>query len=151
MAELSVIEEREIGAPADKVYSFIADLRHHHQHYLPPSFGEIRVEEGGYGAGTIYRVNVTFAGSTRELHMRMDEPIPGKVITEADLHAPMVTTWTITPAGAACRVRVATVWTSASGLPGLIERLFAPGVMRKTYRDELTRLDRYAREQASAA
>jgi hypothetical protein len=151
MAELSVIEEREIGAPADKVYGYIADLRQHHQHFLPPSFGKLRIEEGGYGAGTIYRVDVTFAGSTRELHMQMDEPIPGKVITEADLHTPMVTTWTLTPSGATCRVRIATVWTSASGPAGLVERLFAPGVMRKTYRDELNRLDRYAREQASAA
>ena len=151
MAELSVVEEREIGAPADKVYGYIADLRQHHQHFLPPSFGELRIEEGGYGAGTIYRVDVTFAGSTRELHMKMDEPIPGKVITEADLHTPMVTTWTITPDSATCRVRVATVWTSANGITGLIERLFAPGVMRKTYRDELGRLDRYAREQAGVA
>lgn len=149
MAELSVVEEREIGAPADKVYGYIADLRQHHQHFLPPSFGELRIEEGGYGAGTIYRVDVTFAGSTRKLHMRMEEPVPGKVITEADLHTPMVTTWTLTPNGATCRVSIATVWTSVSGPAGLVERLFAPGVMRKTYRDELNRLDQYAREQAS--
>jgi hypothetical protein len=29
-------------------------------------------------------------------------------------------------------------------------RFFAPGVMRKVYREELVRLDRYAREQAGA-
>ena len=151
MAELSVVAESQIGAPADTVYSYIADLREHHQQFLPPSFGEIRIEEGGYGAGSIYRVNVTFAGSTRELHMRMDEPTPGRVLTESDLHTPMVTTWTVTPDGANCHVRIATTWTSASGLSGLMERLFAPGVMRKTYRDELSRLDRYAREQTTAA
>jgi ribosome-associated toxin RatA of RatAB toxin-antitoxin module len=149
MAQLSVIEEASVGAPADRVYSFIADMKNHHQHFLPPSFGEIRVEEGGYGAGTVYRVNVTFAGRTRELHMRVDEPEPGRVISEADLESPMVTTWTITPEGAArCHVRLETHWPSTGGFQGLLERLFAPGMMRKTYRDELARLDRYAREQA---
>lgn len=151
MTRLSVVEEGRIGAPADRVYGYIADLREHHQRFLPPSFGEIRIEEGGYGAGTIYRVNVTFVGSTRELHMRMDEPIPGRVIIESDLHAPLATTWTVTPDGAGCRVQIATTWASASGLTGLMERLFAPEVMRKTYRDELGRLDRYARERSSAA
>lgn len=150
MAQLSVVEEGLVGAPAEKVYGLIADMRNHHQRFLPPSFGEIRVEEGGYGAGTIYRVNVTFAGRVRELHMRVDEPTPGRVLTESDLHSPMKTTWTLTPEGTGCRVRIATDWTSAGGFSGLIERLFAPGVMRKVYRDELARLDRYAREQAGA-
>jgi ribosome-associated toxin RatA of RatAB toxin-antitoxin module len=150
MAQLSVVEEGMVGAPAEQVYGLIADMRQHHQQFLPPSFGEIRVEEGGYGAGTVYRVNVTFAGQVRELHMRVDEPEPGRVLTESDLHSPMQTTWTLTPDGAGCRVRIATGWTSAGGFQGLIERLFAPGVMRKVYRDELARLDRYARQQAGA-
>jgi ribosome-associated toxin RatA of RatAB toxin-antitoxin module len=150
MAQLSVVEEGAVGAPADQVYGLIADMREHHQHFLPPSFGDLRVEEGGYGKGTIYRVNVTFAGRVRELHMRMDEPAPGRVMTESDLDSPMITTWTLTPEGTGCRVRIATEWTSAGGFQGFIERLFAPGVMHKVYKDELVRLDRYAREQAGA-
>ena len=151
MVQLRVVEERPIGAPADQVYGYIAGIREHHHRFLPPSFSDLRVEEGGYGAGTIFRVNVTFAGRTRELHLRVDEPIPGRVLTESDLNTPMTTTWTVTPQGAGCRVRIATTWPSAGGLQGFLERLFAPGVMRKTYRDELVRLDRYAREQAGAA
>jgi hypothetical protein len=104
---------------------------------------------GGYGAGTVYRVDVTFAGRTRELHMRVDEPESGRVSSESALHSPMVTTWTLSPEGAAgCRVRLETTWPSTGGFQGLLERLFAPGVMRKTYLDELARLNRYAREQA---
>jgi hypothetical protein len=150
MAQLSVVEEGTVGAPAERVYSLIADMRQHHQQFLPPSFGEIRVEAGGCGAGTVYRVSATFAGQVRELHMRVDEPEPGRVLTESDLHSPMKTTWTLTPDGAGSRVRIATDWTSAGGFQGLIERLFAPGVMRKVYRDELVRLDRYARQQVGA-
>ena len=147
MAQLNVIEEGAVGAPADRVYEYIANTSEHHRHFLPPSFSDLRVEEGGYGAGTIFRVRVTLAGNTRDLHMRVGEPLPGRVLTESDLHSPMITTWTVTPDTAGCRVRIATEWTSASGLQGFLERLFAPGAMRKIYRDELVRLDRYARSQ----
>lgn len=151
MGRLRVVEEGFVGAPAERVYGYIADLREHHPRFLPPSFGELRIEEGGYGAGTVYRVTVSFAGSTRELHMRVDEPEPGRVITETVLDAPMTTTWTVTPEGAGCRVRLETVWTGAGGFQGVLESLFAPLAMRRVYRDELARLDRYAREQAGAA
>lgn len=151
MGRLRVVEERAIGAPAERVYRYIADVREHHPRFLPPSISDLRVEEGGYGAGTVYRVNVGFAGSTRELHMRVDEPEPGRVITETVLDSPMATTWTVTPEDAGCRVRLETVWTGAGGFQGVLERLFAPLAMRRTYRDELARLDRYAREQAGAA
>ena len=151
MVQLSVVEEGSVGAPAAQVYDFVADMRQHHHRFLPPSFSDLRVEEGGYGAGTIFRVSVTFAGRSRELHMRVDEPTPGRVLTESDLDSPMITTWTITPEGAGCRVQIATTWPSTGGLNGFLERLFAPGVMRRVYRDELVRLDRYAREQAVAA
>lgn len=150
MVQLSVIEAGAVGAPAKRVYRYVADMRQHHQHFLLPSFGQIRVEDGGYGAGTVYGVPITLAGRTRQLHMRVDEPQPGRVISESGLDSPLVTTWTITPKGAGCRVQIATTWPSTGGLQGLIERLLAPGVMRRVYRDELARLDRYAREQAGA-
>jgi hypothetical protein len=81
--------------------------------------------------------------------MRVEEPEPGRVISEKDVHSPMVTTWTLTPDGTGCHVRLETHWPSTGGVQGLLERLFAPGMMRKTYRDELARLDRYARELAA--
>jgi hypothetical protein len=36
------------------------------------------------------------------------------------------------------------------GLQGMIERLMVPWMLGKMYREELTLLDRYAREQAAA-
>jgi uncharacterized protein YndB with AHSA1/START domain len=150
MAQLTVSEEVTIGAPVDRVYTYIADMRQHHHHFLPPNFSDFTVEEGGYGEGTVFRARVTMAGRSRELRMRVAEPKPGRVITESSLLAPMVTAWTITPQGKHCRVHLETTWESASGLEGVLERLFTPGMMRRLYRDELARLDRYAREQVNA-
>lgn len=150
MAKLTLTEEGKVGAPADRVYTYIADMRKHHPHFLPPNFSDFTVEEGGYGEGTIFRTRVTFAGRGRELRMRVAEPTPGRVMTESDLSTPMVTVWTIIPDGTSCRVHLETKWETASGFQGLLERLFSPGMMRRLYRDELARLDRYAREQAAA-
>jgi hypothetical protein len=33
MAQLSVVEEGAVGAPADRVYGLIADMRVHHQRW----------------------------------------------------------------------------------------------------------------------
>ena len=149
MAELRVTHERPIAVPAERVYQYIADLRDHHPRWLPPNFTEFQVEEGGVGAGTIFRARVRLGGGSRDFRIRVDEPEPGRVIREVDILAPLVTTWTVTPEGDHCRVRLETVWSSAGGLAGLLERLVAPGLMQRMYADELDRLDRYAREQAT--
>lgn len=51
--------------------------------------------------------------------------------------------------GDASRVRIETIWQGAGGIGGLVERLFAPLVVRRLYADELARLDRYVRRQAA--
>ncbi len=150
MAELCATYERPISAPAERVYQYIADLREHHPRWLPPNFTDVQVEEGGVGAGTIFRARVRLGGVNRDFHMRVDEPEPGRVIREVDILAPLVTTWTVTPEGNHCRVRLETVWSSAAGPAGLLERLVAPRLMQRMYADELDRLDRYAREHAAA-
>jgi uncharacterized protein YndB with AHSA1/START domain len=151
MAELRVTHERPIAAPAARVYQYIADLREHHPRWLPPNFSDFRVEEGGVGAGTIFRARVRLGGGSRDFRMRVEELEPGRVIREVDILTPLVTTWTITPEGDRCRVRLETVWSSAGGFAGLLERLVAPRLMRRMYADELARLDRYARQRAEAA
>lgn len=148
MARLRVIESGSVGAPTELVYSCIADMRTHHANFLPPSLKDLRVEQGGYGAGTTYRVTGVFLGGERELHMRVDEPEPGRVLTESDLDSSLVTTWTIEPEGDGSRVSIETVWPPSGGIGGVLERLFAPRAMSKVYREELRLLDGYAREQA---
>lgn len=47
MRTTTVSVERDIAAPADRVYRIIADYRHHHPHILPPGITDLVVEDGG--------------------------------------------------------------------------------------------------------
>src|SRR5216684_3299561 len=97
MARILISAERAVDASADTVYGYIADMRDHHPRYLPPAFSDFRVESGGTGAGTITRFKVTAGGRTREYQMRVDEPEPGRVLTESDTSSSLVTTTTVAP------------------------------------------------------
>lgn len=148
MATISVAAERRIGAPAETVYGYLADMREHHPHILPPAFSDFEVEAGGVGAGTITRFKVSAGGRTREYRMEVGEPEPGRVLTETDTSSSLVTRFTVTPEGEASHVSITTTWEGAGGVGGFFERLFAPRVMRGIYADELERLDAYAQTHA---
>ncbi|HEY2130643.1 MAG TPA: SRPBCC family protein [Streptosporangiaceae bacterium] len=147
MAPISVSAERTVGAPAPEVYGYIADMREHHPHFLPPAFSNFQVESGGVGAGTILRYKLTAGGRTRQYRTQIAEPEPGRVLTESDTGSTSVTTFTVIPESSACRVRISTTWQGAGGVGGVFERLFAPRVLRRLYDDELSRLDTYAQQQ----
>jgi hypothetical protein len=150
MARNVVSAEGTVGAPADTVYRYLADMRGHHPRFLPPAFSDFQVESGGAGAGTVTRFKITAGGRTREYRMKVDEPEPGRVLTESDLNSTAVTTFTVSPRGGASLVRISTAWDGAGGIGGLFERMFAPRVLRAIYTDELKRLDAYAREHRPA-
>jgi hypothetical protein len=145
MAALRVVAERTIGAPADKVYGVMADYQQHHPRVLPPAFSDWVVEQGGVGTGTVVGFNVKTAGRIRQFRVQVAEPEPGRVLSESDTDSSLVTRFTVDPATGGSRVRIETTWQGAGGFGGLMERLFAPRVMRKLYADELDRLDQYAR------
>jgi uncharacterized protein YndB with AHSA1/START domain len=149
MAKITAEEERPVGAPAELTYRLIAEDEHHRR-FLPDGFSDFETLEGGTGAGTVHRFKLTAGGRTREYTMRVAEPEPGRVITETDEASSLATTFTVTPTGDTCRVRISTSWDGAGGIGGFFERLFAPRAIRRIYADELARLDRYARDQAAA-
>ena len=144
-----VSAEGTVEAPADTVYRYIADMREHHPRFLPPAFSGFRVESGGVGAGTVTRFTLTAGGRTREYRTMIAEPEPGRVLTESDTGSSAVTTFTVSPQGAASLVQISSAWDGAGGIGGLFERIFAPRVLRAIYTDELKRLDAYAREHRS--
>src|SRR5438045_6950771 len=115
MAKIVVSDERAIDAPDDVIYRYVADMRDHHPHYLPPAFSDFQVESGGTGAGTVTRFKVTAGGRTREYRMRVDEPEPGRVLTESDTSSSLVTTTTVAPQDGASLVRISTSWNGAGG------------------------------------
>ena len=140
MAPIDVSAEREIGAPAEAVYRYIADHREHHPHFLPDAFSDFEVEAGGVGAGTVTRFKFTAGGRTRDYRMEVTEPEPGRVMTESDSGSSLVTTWTVTPESPGSRVRIATTWEGAGGIGGFFERTFAPKGLNRIHDAVLARL-----------
>jgi uncharacterized protein YndB with AHSA1/START domain len=146
----SVSVEGPVGGPPADVYRYIADMRNHHPHFLPPAFSNFEVVSGGVGAGTVSTFRFTAGGRTRDFRMTATEPEPGHRLVETDANSSSVTTFIVeSAAGGTSKVTISTRWEGASGIGGFFERMFAPRVMRSIYADELRRLDVYAREQAA--
>src|SRR5436305_6209540 len=101
MPTLHVAAEGIIAAPPEQVYRYIADMREHHPHFLPPAFSDFQVESGGVGAGTVTRFKLTAGGRTREYRTKVADPEPGRILTESDTGSSSVTTFTVSPQGAA--------------------------------------------------
>ncbi len=95
------------------------------------------------------RFRLKAGGRTRAYHQRVDEPDPGRVLRETDVNSSANTAFTVTPEGDGSRVRIVTTWERSKGIAGVFERLFAPRLLNKLYADELARLDRYARQNAT--
>lgn len=149
MADIYVSAERDIAAPTRDVYGWLADYVRHHPRFLPPQFAAFYVEEGGVGAGTVFRFRFTAGGRSRVDVMDVTEPEPGRVLMETARASGLVTTFTVTPEGAGSRVRIDTRWQSMGGIGGFFERTLAPRVLTSVYADELNRLDQYARSQGA--
>src|SRR5215203_1289513 len=93
-AEASAI----IDARPEDVYAVIGDYRDGHPHILPKeNFRDLKVEEGGKGAGTVVSFVTISGGMKRPFRVKVSEPEPGKVLQENDTASSLVTTFTVTP------------------------------------------------------
>ncbi len=148
MTEIYATAERQVSAPAERVYRILADYEHH-QRILPAAFSDFTIEHGGVGAGTVVSFKVTVGGVTQFHRDAVAEPEPGRVLTEANDKGKL-TTFTVTPVGGSAAdrtlVKIETRWPS-KGLRGLVERLVAPRMLRGLFLDQLERLERYAQTQ----
>ena len=82
MPLLHASAERTVPAPAAAVYALLADYRDGHPSILPPAFSDLTVLRGGTGAGTVIRFALTLAGRKQVIEARVDEPEPGRVLSE---------------------------------------------------------------------
>ena len=57
MGTIHVAAERMIQASPAIVYGYLADMREH-ERFLPPTFSNFAVEEGGVGAGSVVTFTV---------------------------------------------------------------------------------------------
>jgi hypothetical protein len=149
VGDIDFSESKHLTAPPEIIYDTIADYGHHHGRILPPQFSELQVESGGRGAGTVITYKAKLGGVTRKVRARVEEPEPGRVLTEADVETGATTSFIVEPEGDGAMVTFRTVWTP-KGIEGLLARLFAVRILRKVYQEELGNLERYARERVAA-
>ena len=153
MATLTVSAMRRVPAPPAEVYAILADYTERHPHILPSAyFRNIEVEEGGVGAGTRIRFDMTVLGTSRTMRAEIEEPKPGRELVERDVEGKTVTTFTVDPAreGRESDVTITTVVTTRGGILGAVERLASKAFLERVYRDELSRLAAYAASGAGA-
>jgi hypothetical protein len=143
VSRIVVPATRDLDAPPGAVWALLRDYREGRPRILPPQFSGYAVEEGGEGAGTVFRYTLRAARRERAYRMRVEEPAPGRELVEADTGSSLRTSWTVEPLdGGRSRVTVTTSWAGAGGVGGFFERTFAPRGVRGVYEQVLERLAR---------
>jgi len=136
-----------IPARRECVYSLIANYNDGHPRILPKQFTSLVVEQGGVGAGTVIRFQMSLLGRKQTFRAAITEPEPGRVLVETDLDANgAVTTFTVNPGGAPAdsHVTISTELPVRGGFLGKFERTAATFLLRPIYVRELENLARVA-------
>lgn len=144
-----------LDARPEDVYDAIADYQHGHPNILPAAnLYDLRVDQGGYGEGTIIRFKSKVLGVEQSYYQRVREPEPGRVLIEEDINSPFnsSTTFTVDPVenGQKSRVEIKTQRTPSAGLAGAVERFIVPRVLPPIYQKELKLLEAFAQKQHGA-
>ncbi len=140
-----------VEAPADVVYSILADYDEGHPQILPRKyFTFLAVERGGIGEGTVIRFGMRAFGKTRQARAAVSEPEPGRVLVERALdEGGPVTTFVVEPEGQGSRVTFRTeMTTAAAGLIGRVERFLATRFLKRVFALELAQLNDFARRRS---
>ncbi len=142
----TVSRTERISAPANRIYDIIRDYHHGHPSILPKQFSNLRVVEGGVGAGTKIAFDVTVLGQTQHFIAVVTEPEPGRVLVEKNLEpTESVTTFIVEPADQGAEVTIQTELAQRPGLAGRLERYMTARVLQSIYLAELKKLDERAR------
>lgn len=136
-----------IPARRERIYSLIANYNDGHPRILPKEFTSLVVEQGGVGAGTIIRFQMSLLGKKQSFRAAITEPEPGRVLVETDLDTNgAVTTFTVNPGGAPAdsHVTISTELPVRAGVLGNIEKRVMTLLLRPIYVKELENLARVA-------
>lgn len=147
MPTIAASASATIPVASGTVYDLLADYHDGHPRILPAQyFSDLVVERGGHGAGTHIRFNMHAFGRVHPGRMVVDEPEPGRVLTETDPANGVVTTFTVEPEGTETRVTISTRWTMW-GVTGWFAWLVMPRYLRNVYAAELAQLAAVARQR----
>ncbi len=130
---------RVIPASPSLLWGILADYREGHPRILPrPPFTFLEVEEGGVGAGTRIRVGMRVLGREQIFRAVVEEPAPGRVLSETNDDG-YVTTFSLQPDAetGGCRVTIATAPPAGRGLRGALETRLLRRLLVPVYGREL--------------
>ena len=139
-----------IPAPPANVHGVIADYKVGHPAILPkPYFGDLTVEAGGFGAGSVIRFPMEVMGVKVQYHMDVTEPEPGKLLREKDRATGVYTDFIFKPHanGSQTELTFTTHMPQKPGLGGLIEKWITPPVMRRIYKQEMENITAYVQRE----
>ncbi len=152
MATFQASGARTVAAPADRVYAILCDYHEGHRAILPPQyFTDLRIDEGGVGAGTKLTVTMRAMGKEQSAQFVVTEPDPGRVLKEADPDGGLATTFTLEPVGdgSQTHVLIETVGPTRGGLAGKVEGWVTRRFLQRVYAAELDLLADYVTQPAS--
>ena len=152
MGQIKVKAEAVLDARPEDVYATIADYRKGHPSILPKdSLYDLKVEQGGYGAGTIIRFKSRILGVEQSFRHRVSEPEPGKVLVEQDVDAVqnVTTTFTVIPVeeGQKSHDEISTPMNASPGVRGFVERVVVSIFNPRIFRRELKLLESVAQNR----
>lgn len=153
MSYIVVKEAADLNAAPAEVYALISDYKVGHPSILPkPFFGELIVEEGGQGAGTVIRFTMHIMGKEYRYHQTVSEPEPGRLLQETDLDQDLNSTFLFEPLnqGQQTRLTITTTLKASGGLKGLVEKAVFPMTLRPIYKKELQLIAERLAERAQA-
>ena len=141
----TVTRTERIDAPPERIYNIIRDYHHGHPSILPKQFSNLRVVEGGVGAGTKIAFDVTVLGQRQHFVAVVTEPEPGRMLVERNLEpTESVTTFVVDAAagGKGADVTIRTELSQRAGLAGRVERYMTAKVLQSMYAAELRNLSK---------
>lgn len=153
MSQIQTSAAATLNARPEDVYVTIADYRNGHPNIVPKeTFSDMRVEQGGYGEGTVIRFKVKTLGVVQEFHQHVTEPEPGRMLVEQGIDSPLneVTTFTVTPVenGQKSYVEISTTMSASAGLRGMMERFVLSVINPRVYRKELKLIEAVAQRKS---
>lgn len=131
-------ESRAIKAPAARIYNLLADYRNGHPTILPkPTFADLTVEQGGYGAGTVIRVTTVAMGQKRYLRLTVTEPKVGRILQEEDPESGVLTQFIVEHGPEGSLLTIKSWWQPKPGLKNWLEAWITAKFAGPLYRKEL--------------
>ncbi|GAS91352.1 SRPBCC family protein [Mycolicibacterium brisbanense] len=144
-----------IAAPPDRVFALLSDYQWARPTLLPVQYyTDYQVVDGGHGDATVVRWILHFTKSRFRDMVNVVEVEDDLTLVERDDNSTLVTRYTVEPlernGPQLSLITAQTSWHGADSFMKYLERILAPGMMRKIHAAFLTQVKNYLQETPAA-